>query len=92
LREFWERNEMCDQRKGLGSFYSEMNGQDCSKTIASNGWGEDLGRFGIKYQFSEIRCMNLFSAESRSIHFLHYKIFDRSTFYTIKYSIDPIEQ
>lgn len=37
---------------GLGSFYSEMDGQDCSKTIASNGWGEDLGKFGIKNQIS----------------------------------------
>jgi hypothetical protein len=90
LREFWERNEMYNWRNGLGSFYSEMNGQDCSKTTASNDWGEDLV---LNIKFSEIRCMNLFSAESWSIHFyvdwstwtvgrsicfLHYKIIDRS--------------
>jgi hypothetical protein len=47
LREF-ERNEICDQRKGLGSLYSEMDGPDHSKMIVSNDWDEDLGRFGIK--------------------------------------------
>jgi predicted 3-demethylubiquinone-9 3-methyltransferase (glyoxalase superfamily) len=76
LREFWERNELCDQRKGLGSFYSEMDGQDCSKTITSNGWGEDLGRFGIKYQIFGDSVHESVSAESRSIAFLHYEIID----------------
>jgi hypothetical protein len=61
---------MCDQRKGLGSFYSEMDGQDCSKTITSNGWGEDLV---LNIRFSEIRCMNLFLQKV-----------DRSHFYTMK--------
>jgi len=37
-------------------------------------WGDLV----LNTRFSEIRCMNLFSAESRSIYFLHYKIFDRS--------------
>jgi len=36
LREF-ERNQMCDQRRGLGSSYSEMDGPDHSKMTVSNG-------------------------------------------------------
>jgi hypothetical protein len=31
---------MCDQRRGLGSLYSEMDGLDHSKMIVSNGWDE----------------------------------------------------
>jgi hypothetical protein len=78
LREFWERNEMCDQRKGLGSFYREMDGQDCSKTIASNGWGKYLGRFDIKNRIFGDSVHEFVSAKSRSIAFLHYEIIDRS--------------
>jgi hypothetical protein len=37
-------------------------------------WGDLV----LKIRFSEIRCMNLFSAENRSIAFLHYEIIDRS--------------
>jgi hypothetical protein len=55
-----------------------MDGQDCSKTITSNGWGEDLGRFGIKYQIFGDSVHESVSAESRSIAFLHYEIIDRS--------------
>jgi hypothetical protein len=32
----------------VGSLYSEMDGPDHSKMIVSNGWDEDLGRFGNK--------------------------------------------
>jgi hypothetical protein len=49
-----------------------------SKTITSNGWGEDLGRFGIKYQIFGDSVHESVSAESRSIAFLHYEIIDRS--------------
>jgi hypothetical protein len=34
----------------VGSLYSEMDGPDHSKMIESNGWDEDLGRFGNKNQ------------------------------------------
>jgi hypothetical protein len=57
----------CDERKGLGSLYSGMGGQDCSKTIISNGWEEDLGRFGIKNQIFEDSVHESVSVESRSI-------------------------
>jgi len=40
----------------------------------------------LNIRFSEIRCMNLFSAESRSIAFLHYEIIDRSN-WTVSRSI-----
>jgi hypothetical protein len=47
--------------------------------------GEKIcGDLVLNIRFLEIRCMNLFSAESRSIAFLHYEIIDRSNFYTIK--------
>jgi hypothetical protein len=60
LREFWERIEKMRcviKGKDWVSLYSEMDGQDCSKTIVFNGWEEDLGRIGIKksdfWRFSE---------------------------------------
>jgi hypothetical protein len=31
------REMRCDERKGLGSVHSEIDSQDCSKTIVSNG-------------------------------------------------------
>jgi hypothetical protein len=61
-----------------------MDGQDCSKTIVSNGWGEDLGRFGIKNRiFKDLVHESVFT-ESRSINFFGGSIdtlftFDRST-------------
>jgi len=33
----------------MGSIYTEMDGQDHSKMIASNGWDEDSDRFCIKF-------------------------------------------
>jgi hypothetical protein len=48
----------------MGSLYSD--GPDQPKTIVSNDWDEDLV---IKIKSQVIRCMNLFSAESRSIDF-----------------------
>jgi len=68
----------------LGSFYSEMGSQDCSKTIASNGWGEDLERFCNKNQILDDSMHESVSAESRSIDFFGGSIdtlftLDRST-------------
>jgi hypothetical protein len=51
LREF-EKIEMCNRRRGLGSLYSEMDGPDHSKMIVSNSWEEDSVRFGIKNRIS----------------------------------------
>jgi hypothetical protein len=45
-------------------------------------WGDLV----LQIRFSEIRCMNLFSAESRSIAFLHYEIINRSN-WTVRRSI-----
>jgi hypothetical protein len=66
----------CDQRNGLGSLYSEMDGPDQPITIVSNGWDEDLERFGIKYRISGDSVHESVSAEksidrflSRSIYF-----------------------
>jgi len=73
LREIGREIEMCNWRNGLGSFYSEMDGQDCSKTIASNGWGEDLGRFGAWICFLQkvdrSTFMSIDLLESRSIYY-----------------------
>jgi len=60
---------MCDQRKGLGSIYTETDGQDCSKTIVSNGYDEDLERFGIKNWIFEDSVHESVSCRSRSIDF-----------------------
>jgi hypothetical protein len=66
-REF-ERIEMCNWRKGLGSLYSELDGPDHSKMIVSNGWDEDSGRFGIKNRILDDSVHEFVSAESRSIY------------------------
>jgi hypothetical protein len=60
---------MCDQRKGLGSIYTEMDGQDCPKTIISNSWEEDLGRFGTKNRIFGDLVHEFVSCRSRSIDF-----------------------
>jgi hypothetical protein len=52
LREIRREIEICDQMRGLGSLYSELDGPDHSKMIVSNGWDEDSGRFGTKNRIS----------------------------------------
>jgi hypothetical protein len=63
-----------------------MDGPDQPKTIVSNGWDEDLGRFGIKYQISGDSVHESVSAE-KSIDLLQ-QFVDRSIFM----SIDLLEQ
>jgi len=83
----WERfgeNWSMNWTWGLGSIYTKTNGQDCSKTIASNGWGEDLGRFGIKNRIFRDLVHEYVSCRSRSIDFFGGSIdtlftLDRST-------------
>jgi hypothetical protein len=54
-----------------------MDGPDQPKTIVSNGWDEDLGRFGIKYRISGDSVHESVSAE-KSINLLQQYV-DRST-------------
>jgi hypothetical protein len=85
---------MCDQMKGLGFIYTETDGQDCSKMIVSNGYKEDLRRFGIKNRIFRDLVHESVYCKSRSIEFFGGSIdilFIRIFFYLNLFNkLDPL--